>query len=281
MGTNGSSQRASGHRSPRIVIAREDPAPSVGAAGISIPSRPRRRSTIRTRRSGRRLWRDVRVLRSMAGAREECAQRGSRETPIVSQRLRPLWSRPSCGMLRSRSALGAATPEIACERMRGVVRRGRYVTLVGCAMLAIAAVPAGTLKPCVGFESRLRVVPSVVASGETPRSAGVGETGLGWCSAARCPGWAADGSGRHLLQAGGAIGRRASSRGPQISDPGPISVADFFVLQPGARISVTLRSLVSLPGLGPGAYQAYAAIWTDPYLVASICRSGGARFRVE
>ena len=150
-------------------------------------------------------------------------------------------------------------------------------------MLAIAAVPAGTLKPCVGFESRLRVVPSVVASGETPRFvlelANPGRDGVRLLDVR-------DGRRTDLADTyyrlvvshpDGAPVRGAR----QISDPGPISVSDFFVLQPGARISVTLRSLVSLPGLGPGAYQAYAAIWTDPYSAASICRSGGARFRVE
>jgi hypothetical protein len=67
----------------------------------------------------------------------------------------------------------------------------------------------------------------------------------------------------------------------QISDPGPISEADFFVLEPAAKVSLSVRSLVSLEALAPGTYVAYVSIWQDPYSVASVCRSNETEFRVQ
>jgi hypothetical protein len=70
--------------------------------------------------------------------------------------------------------------------------------------------------------------------------------------------------------------------GPRpISDPGPISEADFFVLEPKTPASLPLRSFFHLGALGPGSYIAYVGIWQDPYALDSVCRSSEVEFRIQ
>lgn len=68
-----------------------------------------------------------------------------------------------------------------------------------------------------------------------------------------------------------------------ISDPGPLSAADFLELRPGARVEFRRvsykRALEKLP---PGAYEAFVLFWRDPMESHTTrCRSPSARFAVH
>jgi len=67
-----------------------------------------------------------------------------------------------------------------------------------------------------------------------------------------------------------------------ISDPGPLSSADWLELRPGARVEFRRisykRALEKLP---PGAYEAFILFWRDPLESGTTrCRSTSAHFTV-
>ena len=67
-----------------------------------------------------------------------------------------------------------------------------------------------------------------------------------------------------------------------ISDPGPLSEADFFELRPGARIEIPRISYTrALEQLRPGRYEAFVLFWRDPMDAATRCRSTSATFNVQ
>jgi len=78
-------------------------------------------------------------------------------------------------------------------------------------------------------------------------------------------------------------GRRSVDVPMAISDPGPLSAADFLELRPGARVLFRdisyKRALQELPA---GAYEAFILFWRDPVLSHTTrCRSTSARFTVQ
>jgi hypothetical protein len=68
-----------------------------------------------------------------------------------------------------------------------------------------------------------------------------------------------------------------------ISDPGPLSAADFRELRPGARVEFRRISYKrALEKLAPGAYEAFVLFWRDPLESPTTrCRSTAARFTVH
>lgn len=77
-------------------------------------------------------------------------------------------------------------------------------------------------------------------------------------------------------------GRRVVDLPSVISDPGPISDADYAVLKPGERIEVRPLSYTrSAEGLPPGKYSAFILFWQNPETRSSRCRSTEARFVVS
>jgi hypothetical protein len=139
------------------------------------------------------------------------------------------------------------------------------------------------LKPCVRFESKVQVTPRVLKRGVLARFAlelvNPGPEGIRLLDVRR---------GRRQDLADtyySLVVRRAKGPlidGPRpISDPGPISEADFFVLEPKTPASLPVRSAFDLGALDPGSYIAYVAIWQDPYALDSVCRSGEVEFRVQ
>lgn len=78
-------------------------------------------------------------------------------------------------------------------------------------------------------------------------------------------------------------GARAVDVPIAISDPGPLSAADFLSLQPGERAEFRRishkRVLEDLP---PGAYEAFILFWQDPMASHTTrCRSTSVRFTVN
>ena len=68
-----------------------------------------------------------------------------------------------------------------------------------------------------------------------------------------------------------------------ISDPGPLSAADFIELRPGERVEIPRisysRALEELP---PGQYEAFILFQLDPLEPATTrCRSTPAGFAVQ
>ena len=77
-------------------------------------------------------------------------------------------------------------------------------------------------------------------------------------------------------------GRRVVDLPSVISDPGPISDADYTVLKPGERIRVRSLSYTrSAERLSPGKYSAFILFWQNPETGTSRCRSSEARFVVS
>jgi hypothetical protein len=78
-------------------------------------------------------------------------------------------------------------------------------------------------------------------------------------------------------------GKRTVNVPIAISDPGPLSAADFLELQPGARVEFQHISYKrALQGLPPGAYDAFILFWRDPLVSGTTrCRSTSARFTVH
>jgi hypothetical protein len=68
-----------------------------------------------------------------------------------------------------------------------------------------------------------------------------------------------------------------------ISDPGPISPADFLDLRPGEQVAIPrINYTRALGNLGPGQGEAFILFWRDPLQPATTrCRSTPARFAVE
>ena len=76
-------------------------------------------------------------------------------------------------------------------------------------------------------------------------------------------------------------GRRMMDLPSVISDPGPISDADYAVLKPGEQIEVGPLSYTrSAERLPPGRYSAFIVFWQDPETRTSRCRSREAQFVV-
>jgi hypothetical protein len=73
------------------------------------------------------------------------------------------------------------------------------------------------------------------------------------------------------------------SLGAAISDPGPISEADFLTLKPGKKVTFEFsRYAVAVHTLPAGKYQAQIRFWQDPYKShTSAVLSPAATFRVE
>ena len=162
--------------------------------------------------------------------------------------------------------------------------RVRSLSKIGAVLFIVSvAVSAETLKPCTQIESRVLVTPSVAKSGTSPRFA------LELANKGRDPVRLIDvrkGRRTDLADAYYELVVCRSDGAPidgprQISDPGPISETDFFLLAPGAKVSLPLRSLVNLDTLSPGTYVAYVSVWMDPYSVDSRCRSNEAKFRIQ
>jgi hypothetical protein len=67
-----------------------------------------------------------------------------------------------------------------------------------------------------------------------------------------------------------------------ISDPGPISDADYVVLKPGERLDVRgLSYKRAAERLTPGIYAAFVLFWLNPLEApTSRCRSSEVRFVV-
>lgn len=160
----------------------------------------------------------------------------------------------------------------------------RGISALAGVLLAVGtAASTETWKPCVCFETKVQVAPSVVRSGTSPRFV-LELANRGWAGVrlldvrqGRRPDLAVNYYKLVVRRPNG-----AAVDGPRpISDPGPISETDFFVLEPGARISLPVHSLVSLEGLTPGSYIAYVSIWIDPYSAGSVCRSAEVEFRVQ
>ena len=78
-------------------------------------------------------------------------------------------------------------------------------------------------------------------------------------------------------------GRRTVNVPIAISDPGPLSAADFLELQPGARVQFQhISHKRALQELLPGAYEAFILFWRDPLVSGTTrCRSTSARFTVH
>ncbi len=66
-----------------------------------------------------------------------------------------------------------------------------------------------------------------------------------------------------------------------ISDPGPISDEDYFVLQPGGTAQMPVSSPLALEALRTGLYVAHVVVWVDPLQLGSRCRSSFADFEVH
>ena len=66
-----------------------------------------------------------------------------------------------------------------------------------------------------------------------------------------------------------------------ISDPGPISDEDWFVLGAGQEVIVPVTTPLALDTLQKGGYRAHVVITLDPYVSGSRCRSDYAEFRVR
>jgi hypothetical protein len=68
-----------------------------------------------------------------------------------------------------------------------------------------------------------------------------------------------------------------------ISDPGPITDADYAVLKPGQRIEVRPLSYKRVAErLPPGTYSAFVLFWQNPQTPHTTrCRSSEARFAVS
>jgi hypothetical protein len=66
-----------------------------------------------------------------------------------------------------------------------------------------------------------------------------------------------------------------------ICDPGPISAADFFQLDPGITEGIHMsHQCLDLTGLQPGRYEAHVSVWLDPYDQKTRCDSSEAWFVV-
>ena len=78
-------------------------------------------------------------------------------------------------------------------------------------------------------------------------------------------------------------GARAVDVPVAISDPGPLSSADFLELQPGARVEFGRISYkLMLERLPPGSYEAFILFWRDPMEShMTRCRSTSTRFTVQ
>jgi len=78
-------------------------------------------------------------------------------------------------------------------------------------------------------------------------------------------------------------GRKVVDLPRAISDPGPISDADYAVLKPGERMEVRPLSYTrSTERLPAGTYSAFILFWQDPGMPhTSGCRSSEARFVVS
>jgi hypothetical protein len=138
------------------------------------------------------------------------------------------------------------------------------------------------LPACTRFKSRLLVMPETIRRGVTPdfvlELENTGSSGVRLLDVrnGRRPDLAATYYAVVVRTMKGSV-----ADGPRaISDPGPIAASDFFVLEPSAKVSLHLRSLVELEALAPGSYVASVSIWQDPYAAGSRCRSGEAKFRV-
>ena len=147
-----------------------------------------------------------------------------------------------------------------------------------------ASVAGGeTPKPCSRFETRLVVAPRVLKSGASPRFVleltNKGRQGVRLIDVRH--GRRTDLSDTYYRL----VVRRADGATLdglwQISDPGPISDADFFILEPAAKVSFAVRSLMSLDTLAAGKYVAYVSVFQDPLSVGSICRSDETEFQVQ
>lgn len=155
---------------------------------------------------------------------------------------------------------------------------------IGAVLLLITSGAGGeTWKPCSPFKSKVQVTPSVLNSGASPRFVlelvNQGRQGIRLLDVRN--GRRSDLADTYYKLVVRRADGAAIDSPRQISDPGPISEADFFVLEPAARVSFPVRSLVSLEALVPGAYLAYVSIWQDPYSVGSVCRSDETEFRVQ
>lgn len=76
--------------------------------------------------------------------------------------------------------------------------------------------------------------------------------------------------------------RRVIDLPSAISDPGPISDADYTVLEPGERLEIHPLSYTrSADRLPPGKYSAFIVFWQAPHTLRSQCRSSEASFEVS
>lgn len=78
-------------------------------------------------------------------------------------------------------------------------------------------------------------------------------------------------------------GRKVVDLPIAISDPGPMSDADYAVLKPGERMEIRSLSYTrSTEQLPPGTYSAFILFWQNPDTPhTSRCRSSEARFVVS
>ena len=150
-------------------------------------------------------------------------------------------------------------------------------------LLPIALAAGSVIAPCVGFEANLRVEKAVVQKGGAPTfKLAVKNT--------------SDKPLRILDTRGGRRGdlndnyyrlQVETERGTRpdlmtaISDPGPVSKADFAFIRSGETAEITVTTPFALEELPKGKYRAHVEVQMDPYRNESQCRSTSASFRVQ